>query len=151
MKPLVCLLLLSVSAFAETLHIYTWADYVSPEVVGKFEKKHGCKVVVDTFDSNESMYAKLKAGATGYDLVPIALLGSATSGTLAPPAQHQLRQWMTRVLRHGRGLPPRVVQAAGWVAMADFLAHAPVPATSADVLLLARRRSRQPSWVGRDS
>lgn len=69
MKPLVCLLLLSVSAFAETLHIYTWADYVSPEVVGKFEKNHGCKVVVDTFDSNESMYAKLKAGATGYDLV----------------------------------------------------------------------------------
>lgn len=69
MKPLVCLLLLSISAFAETLHIYTWADYVSPEVVGKFEKKHGCKVVVDTFDSNESMYAKLKAGATGYDLV----------------------------------------------------------------------------------
>jgi spermidine/putrescine transport system substrate-binding protein len=26
-------------------------------------------VVIDTFDSNESMYAKLKAGATGYDLV----------------------------------------------------------------------------------
>ncbi|MBE2284077.1 MAG: spermidine/putrescine ABC transporter substrate-binding protein [Prosthecobacter sp.] len=69
MKPLVCLFLLSAGAFAETLHIYTWADYVSPEVVEKFEKNHGCKVVVDTFDSNESMYAKLKAGATGYDLV----------------------------------------------------------------------------------
>ncbi|WP_395718748.1 spermidine/putrescine ABC transporter substrate-binding protein [Prosthecobacter sp.] len=69
MKTLVCFLLLAVSACAQTLHIYTWADYVSPEVVEKFEKQHGCKVVVDTFDSNESMYAKLKAGATGYDLV----------------------------------------------------------------------------------
>jgi spermidine/putrescine transport system substrate-binding protein len=38
-------------------------------VVKKFEKQHGCEVVIDTFDSNESMYAKLKAGATGYDLV----------------------------------------------------------------------------------
>jgi len=29
----------------------------------------GVKVVVDTFDSNEAMYAKLKAGGTGYDLM----------------------------------------------------------------------------------
>ena len=65
-----CLCLLIASwASADTLHLYTWADYISPEVVEKFEKQHGCEVVIDTFDSNESMYAKLKAGATGYDLV----------------------------------------------------------------------------------
>ncbi|MCX6568287.1 MAG: spermidine/putrescine ABC transporter substrate-binding protein, partial [Candidatus Aminicenantes bacterium] len=29
----------------------------------------GCRVVVDTFESNEAMYAKLKAGAAGYDLL----------------------------------------------------------------------------------
>ncbi len=51
------------------LHIYTWTDYISPAVIEKFEKQFNCKVVVDTFDSNESMYAKLKAGATGYDLI----------------------------------------------------------------------------------
>lgn len=65
-------LLLSVAwpaAAAETLHIYTWADYVSPEVVEKFEEKHDCQVVVDTFDSNEAMFAKLKAGASGYDVI----------------------------------------------------------------------------------
>jgi len=54
---------------AETLHLYTWADYISPEVVRKFEQQQGCKVVIDTFDSNESMFAKFKAGASGYDLV----------------------------------------------------------------------------------
>lgn len=53
----------------QTLHIYTWADYISPDVVKAFEEKYDCKVVIDTFDSNESMYAKLKAGATGYDLL----------------------------------------------------------------------------------
>jgi spermidine/putrescine transport system substrate-binding protein len=52
-----------------TLHLYTWADYVKPEVVARFEAEHACRVVIDTFDSNEAMYAKLKAGATGYDLI----------------------------------------------------------------------------------
>jgi spermidine/putrescine transport system substrate-binding protein len=53
----------------KTLHVYTWADYIAPEVVQRFEQANGCKVVIDTFDSNESMYAKLKAGASGYDVV----------------------------------------------------------------------------------
>jgi spermidine/putrescine transport system substrate-binding protein len=52
-----------------TLHVYTWADYVKPELVQQFEKDHQCKVVIDTFDSNEAMYAKIKAGASGYDLI----------------------------------------------------------------------------------
>ena len=51
------------------LTIYNWSDYMSPDVVKAFEAKHGCKVVVDNYDSNEAMYAKLKAGGTGYDLV----------------------------------------------------------------------------------
>ncbi|MES2598934.1 MAG: spermidine/putrescine ABC transporter substrate-binding protein [Verrucomicrobiota bacterium] len=70
MRSLLFLLVLALPAFAaDTLHIFTWADYVSPETVEKFEKAHQCKVVIDTFDSNESMYAKLKAGAKGYDLI----------------------------------------------------------------------------------
>src|SRR5512145_2950336 len=52
-----------------TLHVYTWADYIKPELVQRFEKEHNCKVVIDTFDSNEAMYAKIKAGAKGYDVV----------------------------------------------------------------------------------
>jgi len=51
------------------LHIYTWCDYIAPEVISSFEKALGVKVVVDTFDSNEAMYAKLKAGGTGYDII----------------------------------------------------------------------------------
>ncbi|MBQ5531065.1 MAG: spermidine/putrescine ABC transporter substrate-binding protein [Kiritimatiellae bacterium] len=51
------------------LHIYTWSDYIAPEVIQGFEEANGCKVVVDTFDSNENMYAKLKAGGSGYDII----------------------------------------------------------------------------------
>lgn len=54
-----------------TLRLYTWDDYLAPELVAKFEEEHGCRLVVDIFDSNEAMLAKLQAGAAGYDvLVP---------------------------------------------------------------------------------
>ncbi|MDZ4404936.1 spermidine/putrescine ABC transporter substrate-binding protein [Prosthecobacter sp.] len=69
MKKFLLLALLAAGARAETLHLYTWADYISPDVVKQFEKQHVCKVVIDTFDSNEGMYAKLKAGASGYDII----------------------------------------------------------------------------------
>jgi spermidine/putrescine transport system substrate-binding protein len=51
------------------LSLYTWSDYIKPALVRRFEREHGCRVVVDTFESNEAMYAKLKAGASGYDLL----------------------------------------------------------------------------------
>ncbi len=51
------------------LRIYTWADYIAPELVKRFEKENNCTVQIDTFDSNEAMYSKLTAGAGGYDLL----------------------------------------------------------------------------------
>jgi spermidine/putrescine transport system substrate-binding protein len=52
-----------------SLHVYTWADYFKPALVARFEKDNRCRLVFDTFDSNETMYAKIKAGAGGYDLL----------------------------------------------------------------------------------
>ena len=53
------------------LHLYTWDDYLNPDLITAFEEKFSCRLVIDIFDSNEAMLAKLKAGATGYDvLVP---------------------------------------------------------------------------------
>ena len=52
-----------------SLHIYSWCDYIAPDVLTSFEKALGVTIVVDTFDSNEAMYAKLKAGGTGYDII----------------------------------------------------------------------------------
>ena len=53
------------------LKLYNWGDYLTPSVIKKFEKEFNCQVVQETFDSNEAMYAKIKAGATQFDvLVP---------------------------------------------------------------------------------
>ncbi len=62
------------------LHIYTWSDYIATDVLDSFERALGVKVVVDTFDSNEAMYAKLKAGGTGYDII---MPSSYQIGTMA--------------------------------------------------------------------
>ena len=63
-------MLVSASAQASgELFIYNWTEYTPPELIEKFEKETGIKVSVDTYDSNETLLAKLQAGATGYDLV----------------------------------------------------------------------------------
>jgi len=51
------------------LNIYNWSDYMDPELISAFEKEHDCRVVIDTFDSNETMYAKIKNGKSQYDLL----------------------------------------------------------------------------------
>lgn len=61
--------LTSSAAFAEELHLYNWTDYTSPDLIAKFEAETGIKVVVDTYDSNETLLAKLQTGVTGYDVV----------------------------------------------------------------------------------
>ncbi|WP_315925949.1 extracellular solute-binding protein [Mesorhizobium sp. SP-1A] len=70
-SSLIAALALSVAAARaeEKLFIYNWTDYTSPEAVKKFEAETGIKVTVDTYDSNETLLAKLKAGASGYDII----------------------------------------------------------------------------------
>ncbi len=54
---------------AGDLFIYNWTDYTSPELIKKFEAETGIKVTLDTYDSNETLLAKLKQGGGGYDIV----------------------------------------------------------------------------------
>lgn len=49
--------------------VYHWFEYIPQELVDRFTAETGIDVVMDTFDSNESMLASLKAGAIGtYDV-----------------------------------------------------------------------------------
>lgn len=58
-----------------TLNVYNWGEYISNgsdesvDVVSAFEDLTGIEVNYTTFDSNESMYAKLKSGAANYDVI----------------------------------------------------------------------------------
>ncbi len=54
------------------LHIYNWTDYTAPDLIKKFTQETGIKVTLDTYDSNETLLAKLKAGGSGYDLVIVS-------------------------------------------------------------------------------
>jgi len=51
------------------LNVYNWTYYIPDEVLDGFKTEFGVELVYDTYDSNEVMYAKLKAGASGYDIV----------------------------------------------------------------------------------
>ena len=53
----------------DTLYIYSWGDYLDPDVIAQFEEETGIHVVLDEFDTNESMYPRVKEGATSYDLI----------------------------------------------------------------------------------
>ena len=62
------------------VNFYNWSDYIDPTVLDDFTKetdirslRHviegGIKVRYDTFDSNDTLEAKLLAGKSGYDVV----------------------------------------------------------------------------------
>ena len=50
-------------------YIYNWTYYTPDTVIQKFEKEYNVRVTYDEFNSNEDMYAKLKTGGSGYDIV----------------------------------------------------------------------------------
>ena len=64
------LCLMAGAASAEgTLSVYHWFEYIPQELVDKFTAETGITVTIDTYDSNESMLASLKAGKLGqYDV-----------------------------------------------------------------------------------
>jgi spermidine/putrescine transport system substrate-binding protein len=57
------------SKLASELRFYNWTDYIDPTLLDDFEAEYGVKVIVDNYDANEDMIAKVRAGGSGYDLV----------------------------------------------------------------------------------
>ena len=51
------------------VNVYNWSDYIDPTVLDAFTKETGVRVRYDTFDSNDTLEAKLLAGKSGYDVV----------------------------------------------------------------------------------
>jgi len=58
-----------------TLNVYNWGQYISDgsddsvDILSAFEELTGIQVNYTTFDSNESLYAKLKSGGASYDII----------------------------------------------------------------------------------
>src|SRR3990167_9639549 len=67
----VCLTAMSpLFATENVVNVYTWAEEIPSSVIRQFEKETGITVHYTTYDSNEAMYAKLRARKkSGYDLI----------------------------------------------------------------------------------
>ena len=69
------------------LNVYIWSNYIAPETVRKFEQRHGVRVNLDLYDTNEAMLAKVQSGNVDYDILcpssyPIEIL--IAQGLLRP-------------------------------------------------------------------
>lgn len=54
----------------EKVVVYNWSEYIPDQLLKDFEKETGIEVVYSTYDSNESMYAKIKLlNGGGYDII----------------------------------------------------------------------------------
>lgn len=51
------------------VYVYNWGDYIDPDTLEQFEEETGIHVVMDEFDTNESMYPLVAAGAVRYDVI----------------------------------------------------------------------------------
>lgn len=70
MRYLLCVVLIfsAVSAYAQTLRIYNWKDYIDPAVVKDFERETGISVDYKTYTTAQELDEALDAGAD-FDLV----------------------------------------------------------------------------------
>ena len=75
-KAAIAVVLLIAAAVVQTgarpervVNFYNWSDYIDPTVLSAFTKSTGINVRYDTFDSNDTLEAKLFAGKSGYDVV----------------------------------------------------------------------------------
>ncbi len=74
---LLCLTLLPAGAFAagDVINVYNWGQYIadgsdgSIDVNAAFTEATGIRVNYMTYDSNESLYTKLKTGGSTYDVI----------------------------------------------------------------------------------
>jgi putrescine transport system substrate-binding protein len=65
----VCFPSLAPAQKQRVVNYYNWSDYQDPTVLDAFTKETGIAVRYDTFDSNDTLEAKLLAGKSGYDVV----------------------------------------------------------------------------------
>ncbi|NJM05451.1 spermidine/putrescine ABC transporter substrate-binding protein [Candidatus Gracilibacteria bacterium] len=69
------------------LYFFNWSDYIEPSILEDFEAEYGVRVIMDLYDANEAMIAKIRAGNSGYDVVvpsDYAVQSMVAEGLLAP-------------------------------------------------------------------
>lgn len=76
MKKILAIVLTLIFVFAlsscgekkPSLKVYNTGEYIDTELLSAFEELEGCKIIYETFDSNETMYTKVSSGEL-YDVI----------------------------------------------------------------------------------
>ncbi len=65
------IILCCIPVFAsEVVNVYNWSNYISNEVLAQFTRETKIKINYSTYDSNETLYSKLKTNShSGYDVI----------------------------------------------------------------------------------
>ncbi len=67
---LFCLIAFTTQAAKYNLNLFIWSEYIDPEIITDFEKRHDCKVTMDFYEDEAGMMAKLQGGgASQYDVI----------------------------------------------------------------------------------
>ncbi|WP_295407344.1 polyamine ABC transporter substrate-binding protein [uncultured Thiocystis sp.] len=67
--PLCLLSAISAGHAEEQVHLYNWSDYFAEDTLSGFQERTGIRPVLDVYDANDVLEAKLFAGSSGYDLI----------------------------------------------------------------------------------
>jgi putrescine transport system substrate-binding protein len=134
----------SAAAEEKIVNIYNWYDYIKPEVLQKFQAQYGVQVRYNTFDSNNTLEAKLLAGHSGYDVAfpsGAYLESMISAGVFRPLDKSRLPNLknmdptiMQRLAAHDPGNAHAVVYAWGITGIAydDAKVHARLPQAPVD-------------------
>lgn len=68
MLLLATMVLVSSCSKKEQINFYNWTYYVPDEILERFEQETNVKVMLETYDGNETMYAKLATGNHNFDI-----------------------------------------------------------------------------------
>jgi putrescine transport system substrate-binding protein len=93
----------------KVLYLYNWADYIGKDTVKNFEAQTGIRVVYDTYDSDETLEAKLLAGDSGYDAVTTSadyFARQIQAGVYQPLDRSKLSNW--------KNVDPHVLAMTAW-------------------------------------
>lgn len=133
----------------KVLYIFNWTDYIDDTLIQKFEKQNNCKVIYDTYNSNENMLTKLLTTKSSYDIVVPSgdhVVIMAQKGLLEPIDKTKLKNYknldpiimekalsfdpsnkhaipyfwgLTGLVYHKKYVPERIIKDASWNILAN--------------------------------
>jgi putrescine transport system substrate-binding protein len=94
------------AAADQRLFLYNWSDFIGTKTLRDFQQLTGVQVVLDTYDAEETMEARLLAGESGYDVVSASsnfFSREIKAGVYLPLDKSKLPNW--------KNLDPEVLAA----------------------------------------